>query len=94
VYRLDETRYNAYNTLAYRLPWAGLEPFTFLEYARRPTATDNTSWVISAGLIEHLAAGTQLKFQAFYVHFVNDDMFPDADAADFPGWDLRFVTAF
>lgn len=94
VYRIDETRYNVYNTLAYRLPWAGLEPFTFIEYAKRPTSTDNASWVLSGGLIEHLASSTQLKFQAFYVHFVDDDVFPEASESDFPGWDLRLVTAF
>lgn len=94
VYRIDETRWNVYNILAYRLPWGGLEPFSYIEYARRPTATDNSSWVLSGGLIEHLAEGTQLKFQAFYVHFPDDDVFPEASEADFPGWDLRLVTAF
>lgn len=94
VYYMDETRYNAYNTIAYRLPWAGLEPFTFIEYGRRPSSTDNASWVFSGGLIEHLAPSTQLKFQAFYAHFVNDDVFPEASKSDFPGWDLRLVTAF
>lgn len=94
VYSIDETRYNAYNTIAYRLPWAGLEPFTFIEYAKRPASSDNASWVLSGGIIEHLAPSTQLKFQAFYVHFVNDDVFPEASKSDFPGWDLRLVTAF
>jgi hypothetical protein len=94
TYQRDQVRWNVYGIIAYRLPFWELEPFIFIDHAKRPTATDNLSTVYSAGLIEHLAPGTQIKLQIYQVHFHNDDEFPSAKEDDFTGWDMRLVTAF
>lgn len=94
TFQRDETRWNVYGIASYRTPLEWLEPFVFLEHARRPTLSDNGNDVFSAGLMTHLAPGTKFTFQAYYVHFPSDDEFPDASDNDFPGWSMRLSTAF
>jgi len=94
TYQRDMTRWNVYGVASYRLPFAGLEPFVYLEHAKRPTAADNSSSIYSGGLIVHLDVGIQYKFQAFHAAFHDDDVFPTASTADFQGWDMRLVSAF
>jgi hypothetical protein len=93
-YEPDRIVANVYGIAAYRLPWLNLEPFVYVEYASRPTAFNNASAIYSGGIIEHIRAGIQFKFQGYFVHFPNDDEFPDANSANFPGWDMRLVSIF
>ena len=95
TYQRDRTRWNTYGIAAYQLPYWGLEPYVYVEYNRSPRANSNSFNLYSGGLIEHLAPGVQLKLQAYYVKVNNDEQFPNAsENENFPGWDLRFVTAF
>lgn len=94
TFERDLTRWNVYGIAAYRLPFAGLEPFVFVEHAERPLLTDNRSSLYSAGFMAHIQPGTKFTFQAYYVHFGSDDEFPEASESDFPGWNMRLSTAF
>lgn len=94
TYQRDRNRYSTYGIVAYRLPWVDLEPYVYIERTERPGATDNTASIYSGGLIWHIDPAVQLKFQGYQVHFHNDETFPDASSADFPGWDLRLVATF
>jgi hypothetical protein len=100
----DRRTWSAYGLVAYQLPWAGLEPYAYLEYNRglslgsaEPRTGDFSQVVTmsSVGLNIHFTPATQLKMQ--YAH----DVFSDSDelGRDFTGTNIdlfssRLVVSF
>jgi hypothetical protein len=65
----DRRELGAYLLAAYRLPWAGLEPFVFVDYAQWPSPLGDVIFLPSAGLNVHFTPVTLLKLQYSYVTF-------------------------
>ncbi|MFW6050926.1 MAG: hypothetical protein ACODAU_07110 [Myxococcota bacterium] len=66
----DRIDVGAYFLAAYRLPWAGLEPFVFLDFLKFPVGSvGEASLLPSAGLNIHFSPEVVLKFQYSYMFF-------------------------
>lgn len=58
--------YNAYLLAAYQLPWAGLEPYAYLEAMHFPTQVGDEILFPSVGLNVHFTTAVQLKLQYMF----------------------------
>ncbi|MFW5875372.1 MAG: hypothetical protein ACOCXM_01420, partial [Myxococcota bacterium] len=67
----DRSDLGAYLLLAYRLPWAGLEPFVFMDFLKWPTGLSEAMVMPSAGLNVHFDPSVVLKFQYTYLALVD-----------------------
>lgn len=67
----DRSDLGAYLLLAYRLPWAGLEPFVFMDFLKWPAVLGEAMLFPSAGLNVHFDPSVVLKFQYTYLTFVD-----------------------
>jgi hypothetical protein len=94
-YAPDTYRWNAYTLLAYRLPWAGLEPYTWMEVVHGPSSVGDTYFVPSAGLNVYFAPHVQLKTQYAATIFRNLSVdAPGASNQHFQVLTSRLVLAF
>lgn len=59
----DQADWDFYFLAAYRLPWAGLEPFVYFEAFRFPNPMGDGFLIPSAGLNVHFTPSVQLKAQ-------------------------------
>jgi hypothetical protein len=98
AFAADRTTWSAYGLLAYQLPWAGLEPYAYIEYNRNlplgsaEPRTGDVAQVVtmsSVGLNVHFTPAAQLKIQ--YAH----DVFSDVDdlGRDFTGTNIDFFSS-
>ncbi|MBN2193101.1 MAG: hypothetical protein JW751_09820 [Polyangiaceae bacterium] len=87
AFRPDRTRADTYGLIAYRLPWAGLEPYLLFE--RDMSAVNAPSSIGSVGINVHLRPSIQLKANYANVRFDAPD-----DDLDFSLIDVRWVSVF
>lgn len=65
----DKWQHSAYLLLAHQLPWAGLEPFVWLESLQAPSVVADGIFVFSGGVNVHFNTAVQLKTQLSRVLF-------------------------
>jgi hypothetical protein len=81
--------WSAYGLLAYQAPWAGLEPYAYLEYNRDVLPFSQVVMMMSLGLNVHFTAATQLKIQ-----YSRDEFFDvDELGRDFADMDIDFLAS-
>ena len=88
----DRTRMGAYGIVAYRLPFWGLEPYTFEEYDDSTPSARGTL-LLSGGMNVHFNLSAQLKLQYYYFHFSERELGTGYNQ-DFQGAESRFVLVF
>lgn len=71
VYNPDRLEWDNYWLFAYQLPWAGLEPFVYMEIYRLPTFVSEGVLSPSVGFNIHFTASAQLKTQYSYGKFAD-----------------------
>jgi hypothetical protein len=67
----DAWQQAAYLLVAHQLPWAGLEPFLYVEAQEQPLIIGDALFVASGGLNVHFNAAVQLKTQAMRGYFMS-----------------------
>ncbi|MFO0567775.1 MAG: hypothetical protein U0263_19100 [Polyangiaceae bacterium] len=92
----DKIQWDGYVLGAYRLPYAGLEPYLWFEAEHGPNSLGDTVLAPSAGLNVHLSPEAQLKLQYVYVFFEDLDTSdgPDPSENNFSVFNARFALAF
>lgn len=85
VYDYDGYLTSGYLLAAYRLPWAGLEPYLYGEAVHYASMFADTTILPSVGLNIHFSPRVQLKTQALYAFFmdlsVDEDRVPSDNNA-------------
>jgi hypothetical protein len=71
AYLPDAWQQGAYVLLAHQLPWAGLEPFLYVEAQEQPLIIGDALFVASGGLNVHFNSAVQLKTQAMRAYFMS-----------------------
>jgi hypothetical protein len=92
----DSYSWDAYALAAYQLPWAGLEPYAYLEFMHYPSTRGDSAWIPSVGLNVHFNPAVQLKAQyaraLFFDYVTESDRTPsDNDAQNLA---VRLVVSF
>lgn len=78
----DRNEVGAYVLGAYRLPWAGLEPFVFMDFLKWPSVLGEGGLLPSAGLNVHFSPAVVLKTQYTYLKLVDFEQEPRAPFED------------
>jgi hypothetical protein len=96
LYAVDRWRQNFYVIAAHEIGKTHVEPYVYLEYARRAQLGDRASSITSLGANYLINPNTQIKVQSAFVRFYPYDEpdAPEVDQNNFVLLDSRFVMAF
>ncbi len=92
----DQHAFSSYTLLAHRLPWGGLEPYTYLEFIHRPSPLGDSVIASSVGMNVHFTPAAQLKLQYSQVRFfdIASERLGEPSDHDFAVFVSRLVLAF
>jgi hypothetical protein len=87
----DDFRWNSYLITAYRTGFHGVEPYVYIEYARRRSVYGDAFSIASAGVNVHVSSASQIKLQ-----YARINQYTDGQGIQdgFHTLDSRWVMAF